>query len=1041
MESESESDDESLTGKIYRRKFTEESSDEEEEDVVEYGDDPPPLVPRGWELHVPKRTKHVASVRTSSVASLPSFSAEKSKEQTFIEKDPNLKVMTGLPGMVGECWKCLKCKKVFSGSNSSKAMFHLARMSGQSIAKCSAPMTKEQRSTYDNLYNEFMAKRASKVKAHSVMNESIDRNTQLGAASLSNARASKKTKGNFGDVYVSQSEIASLSNESVSGQKRQYQTLLNTNARNLDMERHLELLIADLIHSNNLPFSLAQDPKFRAMLRLAKGVSTKYKPPLRNQVAGELLDHNYQMSIERADKTLLKQADIFGLTVMGDGATVKKTPLLNILAAGVDGSNNACCTLEIVDATGHMSSGGKKDAEYIAKLFLPHMKRLDPDRRLIDLIFFDGASNVQKAGRILETHYPRASTMAGGEHITSLFFNDVSKIKKIKLIIGLYRHIYKWFGSGTHHQVHAVFRKQSMLFNNGRFVGLIRASDIRMAGHIIALLRLLRMKEVIDATMATPELIRNKEFPKALKSILKSGPFWNFIFAVCRTLYPAMRLLRLCDMKQPGMDKLHYFVRKTNSMFIETAGLVDTAVRACNVYVFPLIVMHFSRDPNENAIPAAAAVVLAPLDLSDDDSDDGDDDDEGAVPGAYQVEPNLNFLTDAIVSCWMKRMMQLISPYSITGWMCSAIKEIRDDAAEFHSSADKKKVSSLVLKLMLEPGDTAAETKTKGDEILNVFWDEYSDFLHKTGEYGDRDYIWNSVDLINGDSHLWHLKNSLHTKYFGKIACIVCSKLLGIGNAERNWGTLKAGKDGQRSHVSASAIMKQTTICGAYYAEKACVRQNKFRSLQYHGEEDGYTGLWDEKDAAVCHLNKYGVDIRKVTGKRIGVRTIRAFVEPWEGECILSKDPVLVNKLLCKYGGIVWYDPDTDKLFTACDEDVQWSASKKKEDRGNSIIGLLEIFNRTAKAGTEEADAWEPWVIGEALFECIINHYRKNPDPYVKVITLEMEAAAQAEKDRVEAEVGAEEDAETIEKDVANSSFEEDEEPHPPTDDDATVGA
>jgi hypothetical protein len=58
--------------------------------------------------------------------------------------------------------------------------------------------------------------------------------------------------------------------------------------------------------------------------------------------------------------------------------------------------------LEIAECTGYMQGGGKKDDGFIAGLFLPHMKIIDPDRQLIDCVFFDGASKVQKRERLFK---------------------------------------------------------------------------------------------------------------------------------------------------------------------------------------------------------------------------------------------------------------------------------------------------------------------------------------------------------------------------------------------------------------------------------------------------------------------------------------------------------------------------------------------------------------------------------------------------------------------------------------------------------------
>jgi len=49
----------------------------------------------------------------------------------------------------------------------------------------------------------------------------------------------------------------------------------------------------------------------------------------------------------------------------------------------------------------------------------------------VDIFYFDGASNLQKAGRLLVATYPRASCLHGGEHISSLFFADLAKMPPI----------------------------------------------------------------------------------------------------------------------------------------------------------------------------------------------------------------------------------------------------------------------------------------------------------------------------------------------------------------------------------------------------------------------------------------------------------------------------------------------------------------------------------------------------------------------------------------------------------------------------------
>ena len=61
------------------------------------------------------------------------------------------------------------------------------------------------------------------------------------------------------------------------------------------------------------------------------------------------------------------------------------------------------------------------------------MAEFDPDKTDTNVFYFDGASNVQKAGWVLEKKYPRTFCFHGSEHVTSLFFDDVAKLKPIQV--------------------------------------------------------------------------------------------------------------------------------------------------------------------------------------------------------------------------------------------------------------------------------------------------------------------------------------------------------------------------------------------------------------------------------------------------------------------------------------------------------------------------------------------------------------------------------------------------------------------------------
>ena len=189
-------------------------------------------------------------------------------------------------------------------------------------------------------------------------------------------------------------------------------------------ETRLTVAIADLIIYEGSSFNLSQKPRFKKMLQLARTVSKCYQPPNRKLISKDLLDIIHDQNMESNLSLIEKESDIFGLLFLGDGATISRVPLLNIL---VSGKNLPVALLELVDYQGYSADGGTKNASFICNRFLDHFKIIYPHKSIIDVIMFDGASNVQLTGEFLQSIYPKITVMRGVEHTVYLFFNDVSK--------------------------------------------------------------------------------------------------------------------------------------------------------------------------------------------------------------------------------------------------------------------------------------------------------------------------------------------------------------------------------------------------------------------------------------------------------------------------------------------------------------------------------------------------------------------------------------------------------------------------------------
>lgn len=99
-------------------------------------------------------------------------------------------------------------------------------------------------------------------------------------------------------------------------------------------------------------------------------------------------------------------------------------------------------------------------------------------------------------------------------------------------------------------------------------------------------------------------------------------------------------------------------------------------------------------------------------------------------------------------------------------------------------------------------------------------------------------------------------------------------------------------------------------------------------------------------------------------------------MEDWEVEVIKKQDPLNEAKLLQKYGGLVWYDPDTKNVFTASTEEMQFS-KVRGYPRGYCVFGLTEDYDPK----NPNDDHWEPWVLNDCLHGLIASYYETNPSP------------------------------------------------------------
>ncbi len=175
---------------------------------------------------------------------------------------------------------------------------------------------------------------------------------------------------------------------------------------NLDIQKSnnatVEMAIANFFHCENISDAVVESPRFVRLVHVCCLVGDDFVVPQRKKIECELLDLNYANIYQQNKEELLKFAQVLGLAFLGDGATIHRMPLMNILAMS---SATPPMTISIQDCTKHITEGGKKDASYIADMFEEKVMEYDSLNICTDVFYFDGASNVQKAGEVFMARF------------------------------------------------------------------------------------------------------------------------------------------------------------------------------------------------------------------------------------------------------------------------------------------------------------------------------------------------------------------------------------------------------------------------------------------------------------------------------------------------------------------------------------------------------------------------------------------------------------------------------------------------------------
>jgi hypothetical protein len=146
-----------------------------------------------------------------------------------------------------------------------------------------------------------------------------------------------------------------------------------------------------------------------------------------------------------------------------------------------------------------------------------------------------------------------------------------------------------------------------------------------------------------------------------------------------------------------------------------------------------------------------------------------------------------NSMTHKIMTFWFKRQPKLIHDYRLVGYILSPHPQIMNDARErmLDSPIYSDAIKRLIGKLLVPENLTSTAHKECLADMTTKFFDEHKKFVNQTGILNS-DTMWYAAgksDFVVACCwhHTWTLPR---TKVLGKLACLVLSKILGIGTAE-----------------------------------------------------------------------------------------------------------------------------------------------------------------------------------------------------------------------------------------------------------------
>jgi hypothetical protein len=335
---------------------------------------------------------------------------------------------------------------------------------------------------------------------------------------------------------------------------------------------------------------------------------------------------------------------------------------------------------------------------------------------------------------------------------------------------------------------------------------------------------------------------------------------------------------------------------------------------------------------------------------------------------------------------WKHYRPKLLSDYVRVAYLLCPVPIVIEHAKKNRDQQDDEAVDRLIEKLFVPSTEVDTfKRMTLSATLLDKFWSELKLFRNRQGVFAS-EKIWYLAQQDTTKAFDWHYKYSLgKTEVLGKLACIVTSKICGIGEAERHWKSNKRQLIGQRNRLGPYKTMQQAYVSAAYCHKRSAKR----REIASRAGK-----LYDDNDFSTCKFDAYCVGDILPRDKTI-TRIFRAWCEDWEKTRFNSSGCQLFEAQFSKkYGGLMFSDVDKGgQIGWTMDDNcaVLQRCYKSKDKRTvlepvegyNWYYALLVCYDGFATDKfyhQQNDDLWDLWELpgSDDFYEMVTEYYKES---------------------------------------------------------------